>query len=108
MDEPSLRSRFFGLVRSRVREGVDRLRQLENLIGPVEELLVLLVLSLDGLPLLVGNHLALASALFWLIITKVERKIASSAPRPPPGRLQIRGGFTRSARAHWGSARGSP
>ena len=44
----------------------------------LEQLLVLLVLLLDGLPLLVGDDLALASARFWLIITNVDRKIASS------------------------------
>jgi hypothetical protein len=35
-------------------------------------------LVFDGLPLLVGDHLLVPSALFWPIITKVERKIASS------------------------------
>src|SRR6266545_4105301 len=41
-------------------EGVDRLRQLEDLLREIEELLVLQVLLLDGLPLLVGNHLTLS------------------------------------------------
>ena len=44
----------------------------------IEQLLVLLVLLLDGLPLLVSDHLPLRLGPFWLIITKVQRKIALS------------------------------
>src|SRR5438876_5493181 len=38
---------------------MDRLRQLEYLVRKVEQLLVLFVLFLHGLPLLVGDHLTL-------------------------------------------------
>jgi hypothetical protein len=38
---------------------VDRLRQLEDLIGELEQLLVLRVFLLDDLPLLVRDHLTL-------------------------------------------------
>src|SRR6478735_5650131 len=42
-----------------LRRGVDCLRQREDLVREVEQLFVLLVLLLDGLPLLVRDHLAL-------------------------------------------------
>jgi hypothetical protein len=44
----------------------------------VEQLLVLLLFFLDGLPLVVGQDLAFLVGPVWLIITKVDRKIASS------------------------------
>ena len=47
-------------ARAWVGVGVDRLRQLEDLVGEVEQFLVLRVLLLDGLPLLVGQHLTLS------------------------------------------------
>src|SRR5262249_32423772 len=40
-------------------EGMHLLRQVEDLTGELEELLVLVILFLDGLPLLVRDHLAL-------------------------------------------------
>ena len=43
-----------------------------------EQILVLPILFLDGLPLMVRDELTLRVGLFWLIITNVERKIASS------------------------------
>ena len=58
--------------------GVDGLGELQDLVGELQQLLVLLVFFLDGLPLVVGQDLAFSSARFWLIITKVDRKIASS------------------------------
>src|SRR6478672_7125982 len=61
-----------------VRAGVDGRGQVEDLVREVEQLPVLRVLLLHGHPLLAGDHLRFASARFWLIITKVERKIASS------------------------------
>jgi hypothetical protein len=57
---------------------VNRLREIEDLARELEHLFVLPALFLDGLPLLVGDRLMLRVRLFWLIITKVERKIASS------------------------------
>jgi len=57
---------------------VDCLREFEDLVREIEELHVLPVLFLDGTPLQVGDRWRLASARFWLIITNVERKIASS------------------------------
>ena len=58
---------------------VDRLRHLEDLVRDREQILVLLLLGLHDLttgdPPAPG---ASASARFWLIITNVDRKIASS------------------------------
>ena len=67
-----------GAVRASGGIGVHGLRQLKNLIGEIEQLHVLPVLLFHRLPLLVATTCRFASARFWLIITKVERKIASS------------------------------
>ena len=52
--------------------------QFENLVGQLDQLPVLLVLFLHHLVLLVGGGLSLEVGPFWLIITNVDRKIASS------------------------------
>jgi hypothetical protein len=53
---------LFGAVRLGGRpgevHGVDGRGELQDLAGQVEQLLVLLLLLLDGLPLVVGQHLA--------------------------------------------------
>src|SRR6478672_5839648 len=61
-----------------LRQSVDRLRQLENLSRDHQQVFILLFLSLNCLPLLIGEQLALMSARFWLIITNVDRNIASN------------------------------
>ena len=62
----------------RRRGVVHGLRQLEDLVRDPEQLPVLRALVLDGTPLLVRKHLALRVGAVWLIITNVQRKIASS------------------------------
>ena len=58
---------------------MDGRREVEDLVRQLEQLLVLLLLQLNELILLVpARTLAGPSARFWLIITNVERKIASS------------------------------
>ena len=57
---------------------MDGLGEFQDLVGDVQQLLVLLLLLLDCLLLVVGQHLALLVARFWLIIAKVDRKMASS------------------------------
>ena len=57
---------------------MDGLGEFQDLVGDVQQLLVLLLLLLDCLLLVVGQHLALLVARFWLIITKVDRNMASS------------------------------
>jgi hypothetical protein len=57
---------------------VDRLRPLEDLVRQVDQLAILLVLLTDRPPLQVATTCRFASARLWLIITNVERKIASS------------------------------
>jgi hypothetical protein len=57
---------------------VGRPGELQDLVGDLEQVLVLLLLLLDRLPLLVGQRLPFSSARFWLIITNVDKKIASS------------------------------
>jgi hypothetical protein len=57
---------------------VNRLREVQDLTRELEQLFVLPVFFLDGLPLLVGDYLTLRVRPVRLIITKVERKIASS------------------------------
>ena len=62
----------------RARVGVDRFREFEDLVGEFEELSILPILFFHCLPLLSGYDLAFCVGSVWLIITKVERKIASS------------------------------
>jgi hypothetical protein len=57
---------------------VDGLGELQDLVGQVEQLLVLPILLLDRLPLLVGQHLPLLVRPVLADITNVDRKIASS------------------------------
>src|SRR5258706_13129490 len=45
-------------VRTCARVGVNRSCQIENLPGQVEQFVILLILLLNGVPLLVGHHLA--------------------------------------------------
>ena len=54
------------------------LRQVENLLGEIEQLHVLPVLLFHRLPLLVGDDLPFRVGTVLADITKVERKIASS------------------------------
>ena len=62
----------------KAREATDLFGEAEDLLCGPEQLLVLRVLLLDGPPLPSVMTCRLASPRFWLIITKVERKIASS------------------------------
>ncbi len=57
---------------------MDLVREFEDLLREVEQLLVLLLFELNRLPLLPRQHLAFLVRRFWLIITNVDRKIASS------------------------------
>jgi len=55
-----------------VRHGqlMDRVRERQDLILQVQQLLVLLLLELDGLPLLRGDHLTLlVGAVCWNVVT---------------------------------------
>jgi hypothetical protein len=57
---------------------VDGPSQREDLVGKAKQLLVLPLLGLDLPPLTVGQDLAFLVGWFWLIITKVDKKMASS------------------------------
>ena len=67
-----------GAVRASGGIVVYGLRQVENLLGEIEQLHVLPVLLFTVCHCWSATTCRFASARFWLIITKVERKIASS------------------------------
>jgi hypothetical protein len=60
------------------RQPVDRIRELEDLLRQVQQLLVLRLLELDLFATPVTPTPDLLVGRFWVIITNVERKIASS------------------------------